>query len=94
PPFDLAEQVAGKDPATGNPLTLNGSINALFLRNNGGQSFEPNADNSTALSAKNVKHPIIKIKRNNLPFPRLSYLSFRISHTLHQSQIYSKMHGE
>jgi hypothetical protein len=48
---DLAEQISGSDPATGNPVTLNGKINALFLRNNGGQNVEFTADNSIALNA-------------------------------------------
>ncbi|MGC2561963.1 MAG: hypothetical protein WA326_03035, partial [Nitrososphaeraceae archaeon] len=48
---DLSEQITGSDPASGNPATLNGNINALFLRNNGGQNVEFNADNTIALSA-------------------------------------------
>ena len=48
---DLAEQITGSDPATGNPATLNGNINALFLRNNGEQNVEFSGDNSIALSA-------------------------------------------
>jgi hypothetical protein len=48
---DLAEQISGSDPATGNPVTLNGNVNALFLRNNGGQNVEFSADNSIALNA-------------------------------------------
>jgi hypothetical protein len=48
---DLAEQITGSDPASGNPVTLNGNINALFLRNNGGQNIEFSADNSIALNA-------------------------------------------
>jgi hypothetical protein len=31
---------------------------------------------------------------NLLPFPRLSYLSSHISQTLHQSQLYCRVHGE
>lgn len=49
--IDLAEQITGSDPASGNPVTLNGNINALFLRNNGGQNVEFTADNSIALNA-------------------------------------------
>jgi hypothetical protein len=48
---DLNGQITGTDPATGNPMTLNGNINALFLRNNGGQDVELSADNSVALNA-------------------------------------------
>ncbi|MDW0333885.1 MAG: hypothetical protein QN423_13120, partial [Nitrososphaeraceae archaeon] len=48
---DLNGQITGPDPATGNPVTLNGNINALFLRNNGGQDVELSADNSVALNA-------------------------------------------
>jgi hypothetical protein len=48
---DLAGQITGSDPASGNPATLNGNINALFLRNNGGQTIEFSADNSIALNA-------------------------------------------
>jgi hypothetical protein len=48
---DLAEQITGSDPASGNPVTLNGNINVLFLRNNGGQNIEFSADNSIALNA-------------------------------------------
>ena len=40
-----------ENPATGNPVTLNRNINALFLRNNGGQDVELSADNSVALNA-------------------------------------------
>jgi hypothetical protein len=43
-------QITGPDPATGNPVTLNGNINALFLWN-GGQNVELSGDNSAALSA-------------------------------------------
>ena len=49
--IDLAEQITGFDPASGNPVTMNGNINALFLRNSGGQDVELNADNSVALNA-------------------------------------------
>jgi hypothetical protein len=47
---DLNGQITGTDPATGNPVTLNGNINALFLGNNGGQDVELCADNSVALN--------------------------------------------
>jgi hypothetical protein len=48
---DLTEQITGPDPTTGNPVTLNGNINALFLWNTGGQSVQFSADNSVALNA-------------------------------------------
>jgi hypothetical protein len=48
---DLNEQITGADPATGNQVTLNGNINALFLFNNGGQEVEFSGDNSIALNA-------------------------------------------
>jgi hypothetical protein len=48
---DLNGQIIGTDPATGNPVTLNGNINALFLFNNGGQNVEFSGDNSVALNA-------------------------------------------
>jgi hypothetical protein len=48
---DLSEQVTGPDPATGDQVTLNGNINALFLFNNGGQNVEFSGDNSVALNA-------------------------------------------
>lgn len=48
---NLNEQVTGPDPATGNQVTLNGNINALFLWNNAGQDIEFSADNSVALNA-------------------------------------------
>ena len=48
---DLAGQITGSDPGSGNPATLNGNINALFLRNNGGQNIEFSADNTIALNA-------------------------------------------
>jgi hypothetical protein len=48
---DLNGQITGTDPATGNPVTLNGNINALFLFNNGGQNVEFSGDNSVALNA-------------------------------------------
>jgi hypothetical protein len=48
---DLSGQITGEDPATRNPVTLNGNINALFLRNNGGQNVEFIGENGIALSA-------------------------------------------
>lgn len=48
---NLSGQITGPDPATGNPVTLNGNINALFIRNNGEQDIELSADNSVALNA-------------------------------------------
>ena len=48
---DLNGQITGPDPATGNPVTLNGNINALFIFNNGGQNVELSGDNSVALNA-------------------------------------------
>ena len=47
----LNEQVTGPDPASGDQVTLNGNINALFLWNNGGQDVEFSGDNSVALNA-------------------------------------------
>ena len=47
----LNEQVTGQDPATGNQVTMNGNINALFLWNNAGQDIEFNGDNSLAFNA-------------------------------------------
>jgi hypothetical protein len=46
---DLNGQFTGPDP-TGNPITLNGNINKLFLWNNGGQNIDLSADNSVALN--------------------------------------------
>jgi hypothetical protein len=48
---DLNEQVTGEDPATGNSITLNGDINALFLLNDSGQSIGFEGDHSVALNA-------------------------------------------
>jgi hypothetical protein len=48
---DLNEQITGSDPATGNPVTLNGNVNALFLLNPSGQEVEMSGDNSVALNA-------------------------------------------
>ena len=47
--MDLSGQII--DPGIGNLVTLNGNINALFLRNAGGQNVECNADNRVALNA-------------------------------------------
>jgi hypothetical protein len=47
---DLNGQITGPDPTTGNPITLNGNINKLFLWNNGGQNIDLSADNSVALN--------------------------------------------
>lgn len=47
---DLNGQITGTDPATANPVTLNDNINALFLRNNGGQDVELSGDNSVAMN--------------------------------------------
>jgi hypothetical protein len=40
-------QITGPDPATGNPLTLNGNINALFLLNAGVRSRLRSKENQT-----------------------------------------------
>jgi hypothetical protein len=48
---DLNEQITGPDPSTGDSVTLNGNINALFLLNDAGQSVEFNGDHSVALNA-------------------------------------------
>jgi hypothetical protein len=48
---DLSGQLTGQDPATGDPVTLNGNINALFLLNAGGQNVDLSGDNSVALNA-------------------------------------------
>ena len=48
---NLGEQITGSDPASGNPATLNGNINSLFLRNNGDQNVEFSADNTIVLNA-------------------------------------------
>jgi hypothetical protein len=48
---DLNEQVTGEDPATGNSVTLNGNINALFLLNDSGQPIDLDGDHSVALNA-------------------------------------------
>jgi hypothetical protein len=47
----LNEQVTGEDPATGIQVTMNGNINALFLRNGTGQDIELSGDNSIAYNA-------------------------------------------
>jgi hypothetical protein len=48
---DLNEQITGEDPATGNTVTMNGNINALFLLNDSGQPIEFDGDHSIALNA-------------------------------------------
>jgi hypothetical protein len=48
---DLNEQITGEDPATGNSVTLNGNINALFLLNDSEQPIEFDGDHSVALNA-------------------------------------------
>jgi hypothetical protein len=48
---DLSGQVTGNDPATGNRVTLNGNVNALFLLNDSGQPIELAGDHSVALNA-------------------------------------------
>jgi hypothetical protein len=48
---DLNEQITGEDPATGNSVTLNGNINALFLLNDSGQPIDFEGDHSIALNA-------------------------------------------
>jgi hypothetical protein len=47
----LSEQITGSDPGTGEQVTLNGNINALFLWNNGGEDVEFSGDNGLALNA-------------------------------------------
>ena len=47
---DLNEQITGEDPATGNSVTMNGNINALFLLNDSGQAIELDGDHSIALN--------------------------------------------
>jgi hypothetical protein len=47
----LNEQVTGEDPATGNVVTMNGNINALFLLNDSGQPIELGGDHSVAFNA-------------------------------------------
>lgn len=44
---DLSGQIAGPDPATGNPVTLNGNVNAQFLWNAGRQNVEFGADSAS-----------------------------------------------
>ena len=48
---DLSRQITGSDPATGNPVTLDGNVNSLFLLNDGGEEVELSGDNSVALNA-------------------------------------------
>ena len=47
---DLSGQITGPDPSTGNPVTLDGNVNSLFLLNDGGQEVEMSGDNSAALN--------------------------------------------
>ena len=47
---DLGTQITGSDPSTGNPITLDGNVNSLFLLNDGGQEVEMSGDNSVALN--------------------------------------------
>jgi hypothetical protein len=47
---DLNEQITGENPATGDTVTMNGNINALFLLNDGGQAIELDGDHSIALN--------------------------------------------
>jgi hypothetical protein len=48
---ELSEQITGQDPTTGEQVTLNGNINALFLWNNAGQAIEFSADDNVAINA-------------------------------------------
>jgi hypothetical protein len=48
---DLNGQITEPDPATENPVTLNGNLNAPILFNNSRQNVEFSADNSVALKA-------------------------------------------
>jgi hypothetical protein len=48
---DLSRQITGSDPSTGNPVTLDGNVNSLFLLNDGSQEVELSGDNSVALNA-------------------------------------------
>jgi hypothetical protein len=47
---DLNEQITGENPATGDTVTMNGNINALFLLNDSGQAIELDGDHSIALN--------------------------------------------
>jgi hypothetical protein len=47
---DLNEQITGENPATGNSVTMNGNINALFLLNDSGQAIELNGDHGVSLN--------------------------------------------
>jgi hypothetical protein len=47
---DLNEQITGENPATGNSVTMNGNINALFLLNDSGEAIELDGDHSVALN--------------------------------------------
>jgi hypothetical protein len=48
---NLNERISGEDPATGNPVTMNGNINALFLLNDSGEDVELGGDHSAAYNA-------------------------------------------
>lgn len=83
---DLSGQITGPDPATGNPVTLSGNINALFLLNAGGQSVEFSADNSAALNAFTLsvlKSPLqlIKVHHGNCIHVGTPPLKQRFNHS-------------
>jgi hypothetical protein len=48
---NLNEQITGEDPATGDRVTMNGNINALFLLNDSGEDVELGGDHSVAFNA-------------------------------------------
>jgi hypothetical protein len=48
---DLSRQITGSDPSTGNPVTLDGNVNSLFLLNDGGQEVELGGGDNVALNA-------------------------------------------
>ena len=48
---DLGARITGSDPSTGDPVTLDGNINSLFLLNDGGQEVDMSDDNSVARNA-------------------------------------------
>jgi hypothetical protein len=50
--MNLNGQITGPDPTTGNPITLIGNTNKLFLWNNGGQKIDLSAYNSVALISR------------------------------------------
>jgi hypothetical protein len=47
---DLNERITGENPATGNSVTMNGNINALFLLNDSGQAIELDGDHGVSLN--------------------------------------------